>query len=151
MNDEPQPHDSSSGDQKSGVPAEELMGSTQQPTEQITEQVATTDQSTRTNDWEQRYYRERTLTRVFMATTAAAVLLFTGAVAYAVATDPNTGQPGAPGESYRDGGNRDDRGGPGRHGGPGGPDGQRWQGPNAGGVPVGSGSDSTTMFLSAAR
>ena len=148
MNDELQPPDSSSADQKSGVPTEELAGSPDQPTAQITQPVATTDQSTPATDWQQRYYRERTLTRVFMATTAAAILLFTGTVAYAVASDPDTGQPGAPGERYRDGGNRDDRGGPGRPGGPGGPGGQRWQGPNTDGAPVGSGSESTTVSLS---
>ena len=148
MNDELQPHDSRSADQKSDVPTEELAGSTEQPTEQITDPVATTDNSTPASDWEQRYYRERTLTRVFMVTTAAATLLFTGTVAYAVASGPDTGQPGAPGERYPGGGNRDDRGGPGRHGGPGGPDGQRWQGRNADSVLIGSGSESTMVLFS---
>ncbi len=35
-------------------------------------------------NWEHRYYRERTLTRIFMAATATMLLCWTGTLTYAV-------------------------------------------------------------------
>lgn len=131
MNDQRQPDDESSAGQVSGFPDPTAVTPGEHPTEQITEPVAATNQSVEPTDWQQRYYRERTLTRIFMATTAAAVLLFTGTLAFAVAANPEAGQPGSPSQRYPGDGGRDERSGPGRPGGGGGPGGPRWQNPSA--------------------
>jgi len=150
MNDQRQPDDESSAGQASGVPDPTAVTPGEHPTEQITEPVAATNQSVEPTDWQQRYYRERTLTRIFMATTAAAVLLFTGTLAFAVAANPEAGQPGSPSQRYPGDGGRDERSGPGRHGGPGGPGGPRWQMPSAEDFPPENGSQSSGVAWSTA-
>lgn len=95
-------------------PREEDSGPANSDQEQVTEPVqpaaedsagtfTDTDALPAVVDWEGRYHRERKRSRVFMATTAAAALLFTGTLAYAVAaTGPDEGTavavPGAPGD-----------------------------------------------------
>jgi hypothetical protein len=150
MNDEQQPDQEEPADRPAAASDETAVTPGEHPTEQITEPVAVTDQSAEPTDWQQRYYRERTLTRIFMATTAAAILLFTGTFAFAVASDPDVGQPGSPSQRHPGDGGRDERSGPGRHGGPGGPGGPRWQNPSAEDFPPENGSQSSGVAWSTA-
>ncbi|MAT60328.1 MAG: hypothetical protein CMH41_01525 [Micrococcales bacterium] len=54
-------------------------------------------------NWEHRYYRERTLTRIFMAATATMLLCFTGTLAYAVTDSTGSGSSPASGNQLRGG------------------------------------------------
>ena len=120
MNDDHQPNE---GPPDNPAIARSEMSSSQSdhPTEQITAPVTapetTSGDATESNDWEKRYYRERSLARIFMATTAAAALLFTGTLAYAVASNPEGPGTETPTQISPDGRDPGDRRGPGQDGG----------------------------------